>query len=255
MAESTTVTISQPRGFFQDPLPANLILATFFVITIPLTLFISQQPTHLFIWIYIWLFGMTHFVLTFTIYLNRKNLSYFNQTWRNRVIYFILPIGVFLLFDLFHATHIEVTWQIFALYFLGGIRLLDFNHLNRQSFGVLQLFKAQQELTYQKNLKRIEMNYFNLLTIFMFLTYLAGGVSPLLQAGGPFTIAILGHKLFNPGLVAVAILQWFAVVLLILMLLGALPTWPHSKGWGYGPSGGLGLVLVILVILVLLGKI
>jgi hypothetical protein len=45
------------------------------------------------------------------------------------------------------------------------------------------------------------------------------------------------------------------VVLLVLMLLGALPTWPHSRNWGYGPTGGLGLVLVILVILLLLGKI
>ena len=45
------------------------------------------------------------------------------------------------------------------------------------------------------------------------------------------------------------------VVLLILMLLGALPTWPQSKSWGYYPSGGLGLVLVILVVLVLLGRI
>jgi hypothetical protein len=38
-------------------------------------------------------------------------------------------------------------------------------------------------------------------------------------------------------------------------LIGALPTWPHSRNWGYGPTGGLGLVLVILVILLLLGKI
>jgi hypothetical protein len=45
------------------------------------------------------------------------------------------------------------------------------------------------------------------------------------------------------------------VVLLVLMLLGALPTWRHSRSWGYGPTGGLGLVLVILVVLVLLGKI
>ena len=45
------------------------------------------------------------------------------------------------------------------------------------------------------------------------------------------------------------------VILLVLMLLGALPTWPHSKNWGYGPTGGLGLVLVILVVLVLLGKV
>jgi hypothetical protein len=43
------------------------------------------------------------------------------------------------------------------------------------------------------------------------------------------------------------------IVVLILMLLGMLPTWPHSRNWGYGPSGGLGLVVVILLVLVLLG--
>jgi hypothetical protein len=44
------------------------------------------------------------------------------------------------------------------------------------------------------------------------------------------------------------------VVLLILMLLGALPRWPHSRNWGYYPSGGLGLVLVVMVVLLLLGR-
>lgn len=45
------------------------------------------------------------------------------------------------------------------------------------------------------------------------------------------------------------------LIVVILLLLGALPSWPHSKNWGYFPSGGLGLVLVILIILLLLGKI
>ena len=45
------------------------------------------------------------------------------------------------------------------------------------------------------------------------------------------------------------------LVLLVLMLIGALPTWPHSRSWGYYPSGGLGLLLAILLILVLLGRI
>ena len=45
------------------------------------------------------------------------------------------------------------------------------------------------------------------------------------------------------------------LILLILMLLGALPTWGHSRNWGYAPSGGLGTVLLILVILVLLGHV
>ena len=45
------------------------------------------------------------------------------------------------------------------------------------------------------------------------------------------------------------------LIVLILMLIGAVPAWPHSRGWGYGPSGGLGLVLVILVVLLLMGRI
>jgi len=44
------------------------------------------------------------------------------------------------------------------------------------------------------------------------------------------------------------------IVVLLLTLVGALPTWPHSRNWGYFPSGGLGLVLLILIILLLLGQ-
>jgi hypothetical protein len=45
------------------------------------------------------------------------------------------------------------------------------------------------------------------------------------------------------------------IVVLILLLLGALPTWPHSREWGYYPSGGFGLILLILFILILMGRI
>jgi hypothetical protein len=44
------------------------------------------------------------------------------------------------------------------------------------------------------------------------------------------------------------------LIVLVLMLLGALPTWPYSSGWGYYPSGGLGLVVVILLLLVVTGR-
>ena len=50
-------------------------------------------------------------------------------------------------------------------------------------------------------------------------------------------------------------LRTVLIVLLILFLLGSLPAWPYSAGWGYYPSGGLGLVLVVLVILLVLGRI
>ncbi|WP_088278977.1 DUF3309 family protein [Ideonella sp. A 288] len=44
------------------------------------------------------------------------------------------------------------------------------------------------------------------------------------------------------------------LIVLILLLVGAMPTWPHSRSWGYGPSGGLGLVVIVLLVLVLMGK-
>lgn len=45
------------------------------------------------------------------------------------------------------------------------------------------------------------------------------------------------------------------LIIVVLMLLGTIPTWPHSRNWGYGPSGGLGLILIILIVLFLLGRI
>ncbi len=45
------------------------------------------------------------------------------------------------------------------------------------------------------------------------------------------------------------------LIVLVLLLLGVLPAWPHSRSWGYAPSGGLGLIVIILLILVLMGRI
>ena len=45
------------------------------------------------------------------------------------------------------------------------------------------------------------------------------------------------------------------IIVLLLVLIGALPAWPHSRGWGYYPSGGIGLVLLVLIILLLMGRI
>jgi len=50
-------------------------------------------------------------------------------------------------------------------------------------------------------------------------------------------------------------LYWILVVILILLLLGALPTWPYSGGWGYYPSGGLGIIVLIVILLLVTGRI
>lgn len=44
------------------------------------------------------------------------------------------------------------------------------------------------------------------------------------------------------------------LIIVVLMLIGAIPSWPHSRSWGYGPSGGIGLVLLILIILLVMGR-
>jgi hypothetical protein len=74
--------------------------------------------------------------------------------------------------------------------------------------------------------------------------------------------AIRVPELLRPGVVSIwhcpgqedFMLGTILIVVLVLILLGALPTWPYSGGWGYGPSGGLGLILVIVLVLVLLGR-
>jgi len=45
------------------------------------------------------------------------------------------------------------------------------------------------------------------------------------------------------------------LIVVVLMLIGAFPSWPHSRGWGYGPSGGIGLVLLVLIVLFFMGRI
>jgi hypothetical protein len=45
------------------------------------------------------------------------------------------------------------------------------------------------------------------------------------------------------------------LIVLVLLLIGVIPAWPHSRGWGYAPSGGLGLVLIIVLVLLLMGRI
>jgi hypothetical protein len=72
--------------------------------------------------------------------------------------------------------------------------------------------------------------------------------SPALACGDEYRVQ---RDLFRAGGAMLTIL----IVVLVLLLVGALPTWPYSGGWGYYPSGGLGLIVLILVLLLLTGRI
>ena len=63
------------------------------------------------------------------------------------------------------------------------------------------------------------------------------------------------HKIAGTKRETTMSISLILLILLVLLLIGALPTWGHSRSWGYGPSGGLGLVVLILIVLLLMGKI
>jgi Protein of unknown function (DUF3309) len=69
----------------------------------------------------------------------------------------------------------------------------------------------------------------------------------------------LAHRPFNPSVRlrkrGCDMLGTILLIILVLLLIGSVPNWGHSRGWGYGPSGGIGLVLVIVLILVLMGRV
>lgn len=210
---SPTGTLAGPRpvGYFEQRLPPALILGTFVVVTLPMAALVQWTGTGAMVWVYLWLFGMTHFVLTLTVYMQSRNLRHFASTWRNRLLFFAVPVAIFVAFDLLHAFRVGATFPIFALWFWGAVRLLDFNHFNRQSFGVYQLFKARTGVRFPAGLKRTEDAFFAALTGLLFVTFLSGGLCPLLQPGGWLTVADLGRGLGDP-LLPLDVLQAAAVV-------------------------------------------
>ena len=64
----------------------------------------------------------------------------------------------------------------------------------------------------------------------------------------------MGYRVFGKSVDKEIAMITILIVLAVLMLVGALPTWSHSRSWGYGPSGGLGVILVIVLILFLAGR-
>lgn len=180
-----------PRGYFEQPLPVAIILGSFFAVALPLAAIELLAPNALITWLYIWLFGITHFVITLTIYCTRANLTYFASSWRTIVIFFAMPILIFILFDLFHALRLRAEWPFIALIFFGAVRMFDFFHLNRQTFGVLQMFKGRTRCQYPPSLRTKENRYLLAFVALLMATFLSGGVCPILQAGGPLSLATL----------------------------------------------------------------
>jgi hypothetical protein len=185
-----------PLGYFQRTLPVALIFAAFVVITLPLTVLALAAPDSPLLFrlevFYLITLGLTHFVITPTIYLQSGNLRYFNSSWRNRLIYFAIPVSIFVLFDLYRALEIAVLLPLLDVAVGLAIRALDFQHFSRQSFGVLQLFKARAGVKFPAWQRRAEY-WFTWTTVAVLLvTYLRGGRAD----GEAHPALVLAHYVF-----------------------------------------------------------
>jgi hypothetical protein len=178
-------------SYLGRPLPIWIIFAAFFLLSVPLCALMMVDSELVDRWylkaIFMWILGMTHFLITLTVYMQSANLRHFNSTWKNRLLYFAVPIGIFLLFDLYTALRIAVTMPLLAAAFQWSVRFLDFHHVNRQSFGVLQMFKGRSGVTYPAWMKKAESYYFWVLTGLLYLTFASGGAvkpdNPLMAIG------------------------------------------------------------------------
>jgi hypothetical protein len=165
-------------GFIEQPWVHYLILGSFLLLTVPLCIVAAVSDNFLRPWSLGWLYvcalGTTHFALTLTVYLQSSNLTYFNSSWLKRALYFLVPVLIFVFFDLYRTLQIALLLPAVDLAVRGGIRLLDFQHFNRQSFGVFQLFKGRSR-AFPCWLRRVENGYFLGLTALLFLSFLTSG--------------------------------------------------------------------------------
>lgn len=119
-------------------------------------------------------FGASHFFVTFAIYLNRENLRYFFSNGRNVVLYFVLPLGIAAASFYFYQFNPWKNWfntlplllPIFAL----TVRAADFVHVQRQSYGVLQLLKGSTGLKFSGASKTLEKIFFPLMALAAWIT-------------------------------------------------------------------------------------
>jgi hypothetical protein len=184
MVTASETTTAAGRGLFERKLPPRIILASFPLLTLPLVAFFLRTSDQWFVSIYLWLFGVTHFVLTLSVYLQSGNLKYFKANARNIFLFFVAPLSILMGFYVTGVFQLNARFPVFAVVFGVIIRLLDFNHLNRQTYGVYQMFKARTGLRPQPAIKHFEQGYLACLTALLLTTFLAGGVCPLTPVRG-----------------------------------------------------------------------
>ncbi len=237
--ETTAPTAPTEQGLFDQKLPPRLILASFPLLTVPLiialTVFHDQRLLQFFI-----VLSLTHFVVTLSVYLQSENFNYFKASARNIFLFFVIPLAILMGFYLIAVFQVKARFPVFGLCFSAMVQFLNFNHLNRQTFGVYQLFKVRTGLRLPVAIKKLEQGFLFCLTAMLWMTFIGGGICPLLQAPGWF--GFKGLAPLAPSVVPLANLQLiFAGVALVAMVCAASSITLLIRAWNAGgrPKGVL----------------
>jgi hypothetical protein len=179
--------IVQTRAYLQRPLNAALVLGSFFILTLPLVAFgwgfatgddgdLAALMRTLPVQAYVALFGISHFFVTFTVYFHRDNRAHFASTPGRRAVFYVVPAAVLVGIALYTGLGLARQFAgVTALLFVT-IRAFDFFHLNRQSFGVLQLFKGSGGGRLAPWVRRVENAYFVAWAALLLVTFLQPGM-------------------------------------------------------------------------------
>jgi hypothetical protein len=169
-------------GYFEQPGPIRLILGSFFGLTIPIGVLVCLLPGNAALsWLYVWLFGGTHIVLTLSVYGSRANRAYFTKTPKAFLTFVGVPLVLLGLSVAMFAFQLGSALPWLAVVFFGALRAFNFFHLTRQTFGVLQLVKARQKLPQPAWGKKAENASGLFLVLALMLTHAAGGWCPWLM--------------------------------------------------------------------------
>jgi hypothetical protein len=168
---------STTPGYFARASVQALVIGAFFFLTVPIMLALvtwtdSTQPL---LPLYGVTLGLTHFLITGLIYLDGRNLRYFASTWRNRLVYFAIPIAILVFMDVLAVVpmgEFGVGAHTFMYFF---VMFANFLHVSRQSFGVLQLFKREASASHSDTLRSLENLFFLSLVLSQFITFARGG--------------------------------------------------------------------------------
>jgi hypothetical protein len=143
MTASAVATQARPRApYVLRSMPRTLVLGSFLVVTLPLAWYrlVAHGRTPI-IELYFIILGMTHFFLTFVVYLSSANVRHFLSSRRNIVAFIVAPLVPLFGLAAWYGLGLSSRFVLASGILFTAIRGLDFYHLSRQSFGVLQLFK------------------------------------------------------------------------------------------------------------------